>query len=140
MYTLDELKRQNNEIIELCDVLCVLLKEPSLYNNSFSNELMERFKEKVWMHLIFEDNTIYSELSLHPDDEFRQIVDEFHQSGRAIKKKFSAFIRNWRKYAESGKQHNVVHSECQDILSMIRERAHYENDKMFPIVEKISAE
>lgn len=140
MYTLDELKKQNDEIVELCDVLCVLLKEPSLYNNSFSIELMDRFKEKVWMHLIFEDNTIYSELSQHPDEEFGRIVDEFHQSGRAIKRQFSAFIRNWRKYAESGKEHNIVHGECQEILTMIRERARYENDKMFPVVKKMQIE
>jgi len=134
MYSLDELKKQNNEIIEFCDVLCVLLNEPSLYNNSIAIELMSRFKEKVWMHLVFEDNTIYSELSQHPDDKISQAVDEFHQSGRTIKKQFSTFIRNWKKYVESGEEHDAVHSDCRDIFTLIRERVHYENEKIFPLL------
>ena len=137
MYTLDELKKQNKEISELCDVLCVLLKEPSLYSNSFANELMNRFKEKVWMHLVFEDNTIYSELSQHPDDEISRVVSECHQSGRTIKKQFSMFIRNWKKYVESGKEHVSVHDECREIFTLIRERIRYENDKIFPLVKRL---
>ena len=112
MYTLEELKKQNIEIVELCDVLCVLLKENALYNNTFVIELMNRFKEKVWMHLVFEDNTIYSELAQHPDEEFSRVVKEFHNSGRDIKKQFSGFIRNWKKYVESGKEHQSLHGEC----------------------------
>ncbi len=139
MYTLDELEKQNNEIIELCDVLCVLLKEPSLYNNVFAIELMNRFKEKVWMHLVFEDNTIYSELSQHPDADVSVVVNEFHQSGRTIKRQFSAFIRNWKKYVESGKEHDSIHSDCSDIFTLIRERVRYENDKIFPLVKRLHA-
>ena len=137
MYTLDELERQNNEITELCDVLCAILKDSSLHNNSIATELMDRFKEKVWMHLVFEDNTIYSELVQHPDDEVSQAVGEFHQSGRTIKKRFSNFIRNWKKYAESGEGHDSVHSDCSDIFSLIRDRVRYENDTIFPLVKRL---
>ncbi|MCG6886662.1 MAG: hypothetical protein LJE74_05585, partial [Proteobacteria bacterium] len=63
MYTLDELKNQNEEIARLCDVLSVLVEHRSMHNNPYVCELMSRFKEKVWMHLVFEDNTFYSELS-----------------------------------------------------------------------------
>lgn len=137
MYTLDELDKQNNEILELCDVLCVLLKEPSIHSNPIVADLMNRFKEKVWMHLVFEDNAFYAELSHHPDAEVSKIVTQFHQSGRAIKKQFSSFIRDWKKYSESGEQHNAIHSECQEIFSLIRERVYYENEKMFPLVKRL---
>jgi len=139
MYTLDELKKQNGEIIELCDVLCVLLKEPSLYNNTYAIELMNQFKEKVWMHLVFEDNTIYYELTKHPDDEVSRVVEEFHQSGREIKKQFSNFIRNWKKHVESGEEHESIHNECRDIFTLIRERVRYENENMFPLVKRLQA-
>lgn len=139
MYTLDELKKQNDEIIELCDVLCVLLKQPSLYNNSIVIELMNRFKEKVWMHLVFEDSAIYSGLSKTSDDEVSRVLDEFHQSGRTIKKQFSNFIRNWKKHVETGKEHESVHSECRDILTLIRERVYYENEQMLPLVKRLQA-
>ena len=139
MYTLDELKKQNDEIIELCDVLCVVLKQPSLYNNSYAIELMNRFKEKVWIHLAFEDETIYSGLSQNTDEEVRCALDEFHQSGRVIKKQFSTFIRNWKKFVESGKEHKSIHSECSDIFDLIRKRVCYENDQMFPLVKRLQA-
>lgn len=139
MYTLDELKKQNDGIIELCDVLCVLLKHPSLYNNSYAIELMNRFKEKVWMHLVFEDNTIYSELAQHSDDDVSRTLDEFHQSGRVIKKQFSKFIRNWKKYVESGVEHESVHTECRDIFTLIRERVRYENEHMFPLIQQLQS-
>ena len=47
MYSLDELKEQNKEISQLCDVLSVLMEQQSLHNNPFVCELMTRFKEKV---------------------------------------------------------------------------------------------
>lgn len=137
MYTLDELEKQNSEIIELCDVLCALLKESSLYNNSVVVEIMDRFKEKVWMHLVFEDNTIYSELVQHPDEEVSKVVGEFHQSGRTIKKQFSSFIRNWKKYIQSGEEHDSIHRACSDIFSLIRDRVRYETDIMFPLVKRL---
>ena len=65
MYTLDELKKQNMEISDLINILQILTKEKSLINNPFVCELVERFNEKVWMHLVFEDNSLYSELAKH---------------------------------------------------------------------------
>ena len=67
MYSVDELKKQNEDIADLCDVLSVLIEHRSLHNNRYVCELMARFREKVWMHLVFEDNTIYAELIRHND-------------------------------------------------------------------------
>ena len=52
MYSVGELKKQNEDISELCDLLSVLIEHRSLHNNSYVCELMARFREKVWMHLV----------------------------------------------------------------------------------------
>ena len=140
MFTLEELKKQNEDLTELCDVLCVILQDSSLQKNSYVIDLMNSFKEKVWMHLVFEDDTIYYELLKHPDDEIRNTIDSFHQSGRAIKKQFSAFIRNWNAFTETGEKHDSVHNECRDVFSLIRERIRYESEQIFPLVQQLHDE
>ena len=46
-------------------VLRVLIEHPALRHNPYACELVSRFNEKVWMHLVFEENTIYAELARH---------------------------------------------------------------------------
>lgn len=136
MYSLDELRKQNEEISNLCDVLSVLVEQKSLHNNPYVCELMARFKEKVWMHLVFEDNTIYSELSGHSDDAVSDIAQQFHDSARKIKKSFSGYIRHWCKPEVEDSEHEELLNESREIFSLIRDRVQYENEHMFPLVKK----
>ena len=136
MYSLDELKEQNKEISQLCDVLSVLMEQETLHNNPFVCELKTRFKEKVWVHLVFEDNTIYAAL-LHTDDEnIRNTAKAFHDSAKEIKRHFSGFVRHWCSLPDSGSEHEMLRDESRDIFTLIRERISYENDKIFPLVEQ----
>jgi len=51
-------------------------------------ELASRFNEKVWMHLVFEDNTIYSELAAYNNPDISTFAHDFHDNAKAIKKDF----------------------------------------------------
>lgn len=139
MYSLDELKQQNEDIARLCEVLSVLVEHKSMHNNPVVCELMARFKEKVWMHLVFEDNTIYSELAGHSDPAVRDIARQFHDSARQIKKHFSGYIRHWCKPTVEDSEHEALLQESREIFRLIRERIDYENRQMFPLVEKYHA-
>lgn len=136
MYSLDELKNQNQEISQLCDVLGVLMEQPSLHNNPFVEDLMARFKEKVWMHLVFEDNTLYAGLLKHPDQITSETVKAFHDSGRDIKHRFTVFVKHWRTIASTDEEHDELSKECCDIFNMIRERVVYENQQVFPLLSE----
>ena len=136
MYSLDELKTQNQELSDLCAVLSVLLEERSLHNNPYVCELMARFKEKVWMHLVFEDNTIYSALSGHGNSHVSEAAKDFHDSARHIKKRFSSYIRRWCNPAVGESEHDQLVVESREIFQMIQERIQFENEKMFPLVSK----
>ena len=136
MYSLDDLKKQNQEISQLCDVLCVVMEKQSLHNNPFVEEFMARFKEKVWMHLVFEDNTIYVGLLKKQDKNIDEVVKAFHDSAKEIKHRFSVFVKHWRTIASTNEEHEELSKECQDIFAMIRERVDYENKHIFPLIRE----
>lgn len=136
MYSLDELKEQNHEISQLCDVLSVLMKQQSLHDNPFVCELMTRFKEKVWVHLVFEDNTIYAALLHTGDEKVSNIAKTFHDSAKEIKHRFSGFVRHWCSMPASGPEHEMLSKESSEIFSLIRNRISYENENIFPLIEQ----
>ena len=134
--TLDDLKQQNKEISELCDVLSVLMERQSLHDNPYVRELMSRFKEKVWVHLVFEDNTFYTSLLNSGDETISSTAQEFHDSAKEIKHCFSTFIRNWRSIPVSDENHAMLSYQCGEIFNRIKERITYENEHIFPLVEE----
>ena len=136
MYSLDELKQQNQDITDLCNVLSVLIEKSELHSNPYVCDLIQRFKEKVWMHLVFEDNTIYAALFRHSDDSISNVAKAFHDSAREIKHRFSGYVKHWCKVAVSDAEHKALQEESRDIFALIMERVRYENEYMFPLVEK----
>ena len=136
MYSLEELKLQNQEISQLCDVLCVLMEQPSLHDNPFVCELMKRFKEKVWVHLVFEDNTVYAALLHTEDEKVRNIAKVFHDSAKIIKHRFSGFVQHGCSLPVTSEEHEELRLESREIFNLIRERISYENDQIFPLVEE----
>ena len=136
MYSLDELKNQNQEISQLCDVLSVLMEQQSLHDNPFVAELMKRFKEKVWVHLVFEDNTIYAALLHTGDEKTSNVAKAFHDSAKEIKHRFSGFVRHWCSMPESNQERENLRKESSEIFGLIKDRISYENEQIFPLVEK----
>lgn len=138
MYSsLEQLKEQNQEISQLCDVLCVLVKEPSLNNNPFVQHLITRFKEKVWIHLVFEDNNFYSTLLSSEDEKVRETAKAFHDSAKEIKHRFSEFIRQCCSASESDAGYQAFSEKSHEVFDLIRNRIAYENEHIFPLVEKM---
>ncbi|MDH5661321.1 MAG: hemerythrin domain-containing protein, partial [Gammaproteobacteria bacterium] len=100
------------------------------------NELMKRFKEKVWVHLVFEDNTIYAALLHTDDDKTSNVAKAFHDSAKEIKHRFSGFVRHWCSMPESNEERESLKKESSEIFRLIRNRISYENEQIFPLVEK----
>ena len=135
MYSVDELKKQNEDISELCDVLSVLIEHRSLNNNSYVCELMTRFREKVWMHLVFEDNTVYAELTRHNDKSVSDTARSFHDSAKEIRKCFSHYVKHWCKTKVDDADHDRLVKESKELFRLVKERITYENVHMFPLIE-----
>lgn len=135
MYSLSELKKQNQEISDLIEVLSVLVKEDKLVNNPFVCDLVSRFNEKVWMHLVFEDNTLYSELAKHHNPDISEIANSFHNSAKEIKKEFSGYVKLWCKTSGADHHNQAFCEQTSDMLIKIKNRIKFETEKMFPLVE-----
>jgi len=134
MYTLDELKQQNEDISQLCDVLSVLMEDSGLHNNDYVEELMSRFREKVWMHLVFEDNAIYAGLLKSGDQDIRDAAKQFHDSANEIKHRFANFIKHWRHMNVADDEHEPLCKDCSEVFMMIRDRIQFENEQIFPLI------
>ncbi len=135
MYSLSELKKQNQEINDLIEVISVLIENKKLICNPFVCDLVSRFNEKVWMHLVFEDNTIYSELAKHHNPDISEIAQRFHDSAKEVKKEFSAYVKLWCKASGADHHHQAFCSSSPEMLKKIKHRIDYENDKIFPLIE-----
>ena len=135
MHTLEELRKENLEISHLCEVLAVLIEHKELRNNPFVCELVSRFREQVWTHLVFENNPIYAELARQPNREFSEIAAHFLQSSQKIKKRFANYVKAWCAPADDEDLDRFV-NESRDILRLIRDRVQYENDKVFPLIAR----
>ena len=133
MQTLDALKQENQEISDLCEILSVLIEHKELRNNPFVCELVTKFQEKVWTHLVFEDNPIYLELVQQPDKEFTEAVTRFLKGSQAIKKRFADYVKCWCTPTDE-EDHDKFVTESHDIMRLIMDRIHYENDKVFPLL------
>ena len=135
MYSIEELKKQNREIADLIDVLAVLTEHESLRHNPFACELVSRFNEKVWMHLVFEDNTIYSELAKHHNPDISNIANQFHASAREVKKYFSHYVKLWCNTSSNEASQAAFIAESKKIFELIRARIKFESEEIFPLVE-----
>ena len=136
MFSLEELQKQNQEITDLYDVLSVLIEYPALRKNPFVCTLVSQFNDKVWMHLVFEDNALYSELLRHHDENAREIASRFRDSATELRKRFVHYVKRWCKSASDEAHEESFVEESREILAMIRERVRYENEVMFPLVEE----
>jgi len=135
MYTLGELKKQNQEISDLADVLDVLIKDSRLISNPFVCDLVSRFNEKVWMHLVFEDNSLYNELAKHHNPDISNLAENFHTSTKAIRKEFSDYVKLWCKASGADHHQQAFCAQTPEILSKVKQRIKFETEKMFPLVE-----
>ena len=136
MYSVNELKQQNEEIADLCDVLSVLIEHRSLHNNRYVCELMARFREKVWMHLVFEDNTVYAELARHNDESISATARSFHDSAKEIRHCFSQYVKHWCKPYVDDADHERLLTESNELFRLVKQRIDYENSHMFPLIEE----
>ena len=136
MYTLKELKKQNQDISELLDVLSVLIEHPHLNNNSHVCELTTRLNEKVWMHLIFENNTLFTELSRQYNPDIQKLTKDFQQSAKDVKKVFSHYVRCWCHTLANETEHQAFVKESKNIFALIKKRIIQEEKDIFPLLEK----
>lgn len=139
MYTLDELRAQNRDLTQLLDLLSVLVEHPQLQTNPYVCRLVTQFNEKVWMHLVFEDKTLYADLLGHADPEVVAVAARFRDSARELRHRFSQYAKHWCHTETADRNHEAFVAESREMFDLIRARIRSENEEIFPLVEKAVA-
>ena len=135
MYSLDELKQQNKEIADLCQVLSVLVEKSELRKNVVVCELVSRFTDKVWLHLVFEDKALYADLLAQRDSDIATTAERFRASAHALKKRFADYQKQWCITDPDATDHEAFVRESRDILQRILDRVRVENEQIFPLLD-----
>lgn len=135
MQSIRELKRHNRQIAQLCEVLSALVEHQSLRDNPYVCQLVSEFNEKVWSHLVVDDNELYDALLRHEDEHVRAIARRFRDSNRELKHEFGDYIRNWCDAERSAAEHASFVEQSRDIIATIRDQIRYENEQMLPLIE-----
>lgn len=135
MYSLDELKQQNKEIADLCQVLSVLVEKSELRKNVVVCELVSRFTDKVWLHLVFEDKAVYADLLAQRDADVAATAERFRASAHALKKRFADYQKQWCITDPDATDHEAFVRESRDILQRILDRVRVENEQIFPLLD-----
>lgn len=136
MYSLDELKQQNRDIAELCQVLEVLTDKYELRGNSYLCDLISTFYDKVWMHLMFEDKSLYTDLLTSHNADTVAAANNFHDSAKALKKRFGGHIKKWCHHDASKEEYGEFTRQMHDVIASVMERVKVENEEIFPLVER----
>jgi hemerythrin-like domain-containing protein len=136
MIAIDDLRKENQNILDLKSVLSELIGKEELLNNPVFCELLERFRSSVQSHLDHEDRTIYSELLNHDDKQINEVATHFLSNTHELKKLFSGFVKKWCGHSQNADHASFV-KETSEIFNMIDKRIKTENDELFPIVMKL---
>lgn len=139
MYTVEELQQQNRDIANLCEVLRVVVSNPQLRGNPYACDLLSKFYDKVWMHLVFEDKSLYSDLLLHPDEEIVRVATAFHESAKTLKKDFRKHVKQWCMVEplQEGES-DAFQEEMLAMISAVMQRVRAENEEIIPLVKRES--
>jgi hypothetical protein len=86
------------------------------------------------MHLMFEDKSLYTDLLASPDAAVVERVTAFHDSAKALKKRFGSHIKQWCHIDADEEEHAVFEKEMTDVIGAIQARVNAENSDIIPLV------
>jgi hypothetical protein len=86
------------------------------------------------MHLMFEDKSLYTDLLDSRDRSVVERVTSFHDSAKALKKRFGSHIKQWCHIDADEEEHAAFREEMTDVIGAIMERVAAENETMIPLV------
>ena len=136
MVAIDELKKENQSILDLKSILSELIGNKDLRKNPVFCELLEQFRNSVQSHLDHEDRTVYSELLNHDDKKVNEVASHFLGNTQELKRLFSGFVKKWCGSTTSS-DHEAFMNETTEIFRLIEKRIDIENSELFPIISRL---
>ncbi len=133
MIPVDELRKENNEIKDLSEVISSLISNPSLHSNVVFCDLLKRFQKKLDEHLMHEARSIYPELLNHDDKKIKQTAKDFVSNTHELERILKKYAKRWCKNIDA-KSHADFENETREIFRLINERIQLEETHLFPVL------
>ena len=133
MSLIEELRNENAEIKELCDVLSKLIDDESLRTNKVFCELLQRFQDKVDNHLRHESRSIYSEMLNHDESSIKKVASDFLSNTRELEKIKSKYIKRWC-HQINADNHDKFKNETEEFFKLINDRIQMEETYLFKVL------
>ena len=133
MMPVEELRKENDEINDLSNVLSNLISDQSLRNNPVFCGLLERFRSKLDSHLKHEARSIYPELLNHDEKKIKQVAKDFLSNTHELERILSKYVKRWC-HCINTENHKEFENETMEIFRLINERIQMEEDYLFPVL------
>jgi len=135
MIPIEDLRAENREIRDLCNILGTSVDQYSLRNNSVVCELLERFADRVSTHMAHEERSVYRDLLQKHTQEADQLADKFLGNTQELKRIFNGYKRGWCRKPHSETVHAKYVDESREIFKLVCDRIDFEENKIFPHFE-----
>ena len=139
MIAIEELQKENQEIIDLASILSLLVHQPESRNNPVFCELLHRFMDKINAHLSHEARSVYSDLLSHKDLKINNAASQFISNAHELEKILSGYTRRWCVPIPSPERHDKFIEETNEIFRLLNERITMESEHLFPVMQSTQA-
>lgn len=141
MLTYDDLNKQNDRITELTNVLTFLLSDRALCDTQVTSDLFFELVNQAEEHLKLEDKFIYRTLLASPDQQVRNISNNFMSGGVEIKRVFADYLKKWcgkqRCKSLTIRDYDAFLEETREMFELVLDRIQDEQEKLFPMLRKV---
>jgi hemerythrin-like domain-containing protein len=132
MVQVDELRKENQYINDLSNVLSVLVDNADLRDNSVFCELLDSFTQEVQAHLLHEDQSVYAHLLKRNDRQLNDVASQFLSNTRELKKILSGYTKRWCGKNVGARHRDSFATETKEVFRLVEERISLEDNKLFP--------
>lgn len=133
MIPVEELRKENDEIKDLSDVLSCLVSNQALRTNAVFCELLQRFQSKLDNHVKHEARSIYPELLSHDDKNIKQIAKNFLSNTHELERITSKYVKRWCNHITT-ENHEEFEKETMALFQLVNERIQMEESHLFSVL------
>lgn len=138
MINIEELQKENENIINLYTVLSILVGNASdLRTNPVFCELLDRFSSDINAHLLHEDRAVYGDLLKHADKKVNELASQFMSNTRELKRLLGSFTKRWCGANLGSDSQDRFVEETLEIFRLVEKRIDLENNKLFPVISTL---
>ena len=139
MVAIEDLQKENQEIIDLASILSELVPKSVFRGNPVFCELLHRFMDKINNHLSHEARSVYTDLLAHKDLQTNNAASQFISNAHELEKILKGYTKRWCVPIPSAEKHDAFIDETNEIFKLLNERIAMESNYLFPIIRNSQA-